>query len=496
MVHERKMRGEESRAASPCVCAAAAVRDIACVATVRRDRSGSLSSSQIIEVLESVKCKCELDDKLHLLADLHRLVKKDPAMCEEFFVPQPRPSAHDAVGRSDALAGAAYTAWTAATQIIEQFEEGDPAAAKITGSILPVLCAVSAQVGIGVENLRGLLGMMINTGYWAPASLCILNALHAMVLSEGPAGQIGEQASASVDTPERPPTSAGLIGAGGGRGGARAAPRRRGKDKVFVFDGAQSGLFLGSFPAWPFDAGYAFETWVWPDSSVHGSGRLLLRILASDGDAASAAGRAAHTSRPVVEIVLHAETIIIITSQAGSKRSPLKCHVTIPSQQGVHIAVSHRKGGLLSRAECDVCVNGHFSSYVLPFPKVANGAAAVQVLVGCAQMDPSIEQPHLFWEKASLTLKPFKGLMATTRFFTSPLTVNDMRALYAASCAGPAACDLSHEARLLAQPHLAFPSLPASSLLSPETLAAPGNAPAQSLNPNPYNLQHAGWCTS
>lgn len=465
------------------MCAAAAVRDIVCGATVRRDRSGSLNSSQIIEVLESVKCKCGLDDKLQLLEQMHRLVKRDPAMCEEFFVPQPRPSAQEAAGRSDALAGAAYTAWTVATQIIEQFEEGDPAASEITSSILPVLCAVSAQVGIGVENFRVLLGMMINTGCWAPASLCILNALHAMVLSDGPAGQIGEQAPVSVDhPPERPSTSAGLIGCGGGRGGARVASWR---GKVFVFDGAQGGLFLGSFPSWPFDAGYAFETWVWPDSSVHGSGMLLLRILASDGDSSSAAGRAAHTLRAVVEIVLHAGTIIVITSQAGSKRSPLKCHATIPSQQGVHIAVSHRKGGLLSRAECDVCVNGHVSSYVLPFPKVANGAAAsVQVLVGCAQMDPSAEQPHLFWEKASLTLKPFKGLMATTRFFASPLTVNDMRALYAASSAGPAACDLSHEARFLAQPHLAFPSLPASSQ-SPERLAAPGNVAAQCLDPNP-----------
>ena len=404
-----------------------------------RDKSGSLSSSQIIEVLESVNCKCDLRDKLHLLASLNRLVHNNPAMCEQFFVPPVK---------------TASTAWREATKIIEQVDEVDPAGAQIIKNVFSILCTVHSQVGIGVLNLRGLLGMMIKDGRWAPFSSYLLDALHAMVLTEaGP--QFDDQTSSSTDGTNTTRLSANT-GLQGGRGTSETSARR---SKIFVFDGVQSGLFLGSFSLWPFEAGYAFETWVWPDDSIPGSGRLLLRIMASDTDASLARGRDAR-AHPVVEVLLHAETIIIITSQAGSKRSPLKCHATIPSRIGSHIAISHRKGGLLSRAECDVCINGHFSSYVLPFPKVSlSRGSAVKILVGCAQLDPAAERPHLYWERSSVALKPFKGLMSTVRFFTNPLTVSDMKALYAASCTGSVPCDLSHEARLLAQPHLAFPSL-------------------------------------
>ena len=72
---------------------------------------------------------------------------------------------------------------------------------------------------------------------------------------------------------------------------------------------------------------------------------------------------------------------------------------------------SHRKGGLLSRAEIDVTINGHLSSYVLPFPKISSSASAVSVLVACAQCDPMQEKPRLVWERATVAVEPFNGLM-------------------------------------------------------------------------------------
>lgn len=417
-----------------------------------RDKSGCLSREQIIEVLDAVNCECGLDDKLNLLSQLHKLVHNNPIMCERFFVPPAYSTYQHSAGIPSA---SSYTAWSAATKIIEQIDEADPAGGKVIKNVLVILCTVHSQVGIGVDNLRGLLEMMIRGGCWAPFSLCLLDALRTMVLSE--AAKVDENTLSPVDD-----TNAGLFSNTALKGGKATSETTTRRNKVFVLDG-QSGLFLGSFSAWPFDAGYAFETWVWPDDSAHGSAQVLLRVIVGeeDPDESRAPSRDALAPAAVVEILLHAETIIIITSQAGSKRSPLKCHAAIPSRQGTHIAFSHRKGGLLSRAECDLCVNGHFSSYVLPFPKPSHsGDAAVTMLVGCAQMDPSVQPPHLFWEKSSVSLQPFKGLMSTVRFYTSPLTVNDMRALYAASCSGLAPSDLSQEARLLAQPHIAFPSLP------------------------------------
>ena len=230
---------------------------------------------------------------------------------------------------------------------------------------------------------------------------------------------------------------------------------------MFVFDGLQAGLFLGRFAAWPVDSGFAFETWVWHDGCSPGTGSILLRILASD-DGGGGGRAAGDRDRAVVEVILRGDELMLITAQSASKKSPLTCHTRIPSRQWVHLVISHRKGGLLSRAEVDVTVNGQLTTYLVPFPKVSSPAVGISVLVACAQCDPTQDKPLLLWEKTALTLHPFKGLMRTVRFYAKPLTAADARVLASTArvqrgdIAGGAGV-VSHEPHFYAQPHQCFP---------------------------------------
>jgi hypothetical protein len=390
-------------------------------------------------VLKAVCCRGAVEERSRLIIQLRHLVHNNPAMCEQFFLVQP-PSAEDEPQRPDAAAAPharvhcarhkPVTAWSTAIAILEETDTTDaaPASAIIHG-ILSLLCTVARQVGIGVENLRELLGMTIRSGRWASYSSAILDALHAIVL--------GDPAS------------------GGGTESLEGAGR------VFVFDGLQAGLFLGRFAAWPFDSGFAFETWVWHDGCSPGTGRILLRILASD-DGAGGGRAAGDRDRAVVEVILRGDELMLITAQSASKKSPLTCHTRIPSRQWVHLVISHRKGGLLSRAEVDVTVNGQLTTYLVPFPKVSSPAVGVSVLVACAQCDPTQDKPLLLWEKTALTLHPFKGLMRTVRFYAKPLTAADARVLASAArvqrgdIVGGAGV-VSHEPHFYAQPHKCFP---------------------------------------
>ena len=405
------------------------------------DEGGSLSSRGIIEVLEAVRGRGLLDDKVLLLTQLLDLVRQNPAMCEQFFVPRTHAESNGARAANCApCAGAHATAWDTAVTILQCTDIADPSTPAVVRGILAILSAVALRAGIGVDHLRGLLGTLIRDGRWAAYSSCLLHALVCMV-----AGERGQLAGGDCREVQRAEEGSSGEVQGGGRG------------KVFFFDGLQGGLYMGQFESWPFEQGYAFETWIWNDDSTGGHGRLLFRVLAfdrhhTDGGAAA--------RRTLVEVVLHAQTLIIMTSQSGSSKSPLQCNAKIPSRQWVHIVVSHRKGGLLSRAECDVTVNGQFASYVLPLPKVASQTVSTEVLVGCCQLDPSSEQPHMFWNKAAMTLKPFKGLLRSVRVFSSPLTGADARALFGAPRSDVGVIGLSQQACLVALPHHLFPSHP------------------------------------
>jgi hypothetical protein len=248
-----------------------------CMCTCR-DEGGSLSSSRIIEVLEAVGCTGALKDKIYLLSQLRELLQNNPAMCEQFFLPHSHMQTRRNTRRGNPSIASSFptTGWSTAIKVLEQTPTADAGAAEVINGILSILCTVAVQVGIGVENLRGLLGMMIREGRWAPYSACILRALRVMSTGGG---------------------EAGAVAAAGGL-------QRAGEcGKVFVFDGLQSGLYLGGCESWAFEGGYAFETalWVADDSDTPAScGRLLLRIMASEPAAVGVNAR-----RAVVEVFIH-----------------------------------------------------------------------------------------------------------------------------------------------------------------------------------------------
>ena len=245
-----------------------------------RDEGGSLSSSRIIEVLSAVGCKGAADDKIQILAQLRILLKSSPVMCEQFF--QPHPPLDDqkeifyyesCIENAEPQLGSPIivTAWSTAVRLIDRCDIADVAAAtSIIEHLLAILVVVAQQVGIGVEKLRQLLSMTIHRGRWAPYSFAILDAVNMMVLGDN---AVPAPIPFSPNTGTRTPGAGSIAGLGAEQRGAGASMHVEGSGKTFVFDGQQGGLFLGRFEAWPFDCGYAFETFFWAEESVQESGR-------------------------------------------------------------------------------------------------------------------------------------------------------------------------------------------------------------------------------
>ena len=77
-----------------------------------RHEGGSMGCSRIIEVLEAVCCKGAPDEKVQLLTQLRSLLHRNPAMCEQFFLPLTLSQTQTSERVAESSSSTCCTAWS------------------------------------------------------------------------------------------------------------------------------------------------------------------------------------------------------------------------------------------------------------------------------------------------------------------------------------------------------------------------------------------------
>ena len=362
--------------------------------------------------------------KIKMIKSLSSALEESPFLCEQVFAKYQKGDAFDI-----------------ALQSIESSNEF-----YMVEGLVDILVTTVSHVGVGVEHTQRMITMLTRPGRWPPFALELFRGLHLMALNET--------------------ASRSAIGGGGAahHEPAKQRPWLVGQSRdfsMFQFDGDTNGLFLGGANAWPFERGYAFETWIWQKPGEVGEGKTptyLFRVLSGEGGSKGSSGTAA------LELWLH-EGHLVLHSVQSTGRSRCRCVTEVPAGEWVHVVVSHARNGLLLPSEVSFWVQGQFSNQRLNYPAEFH---AVRLYVGCSGwgQDAAAAGRSVGWpaRRPVNSARAFRGLVRTVRVYRGCLRPGEAAALFATDSTGPHVDGVSRDAFLSAHPRSALrgaPALPA-----------------------------------
>jgi hypothetical protein len=349
------------------------------------EREAGLSSDNLARILHAACDACSgeryRDSGLQLLGKMEKAFREDPKICLEFYV-----TADGSTTTFDVCLERIET--TASPQVLEQ--------------LVSIMVAVESHCGLGVANLSAIISRLTSSSpsaqhaSWPRYSTCVLRGLCQMASrSRQHIIQIHQ----------------------GGATAPKMVTHEHDSTHMFSFDGLSSGLYLCGNSQWPFEKGYAFETWVWRTCTGHAS---HLMSMCSDEEQSGAGGEHA-----CVHVIIELEGDVTLHTTHGNSKSRASTTLAVPVGRWSHIVISHLKvNTLLRRSEADVWVDGKCQSVSVNYPSERGN---VRVYAGCR----GFKAAHVSNTSAngSLSVRPYCGLMRAVRIFRHALNADDVAAL-------------------------------------------------------------------